>query len=338
MTQLSICIPNYNRIECLNDCLNSILISSQNVENFNFEVCISDNYSDKNPKTLIDKYASKFKIKFFRNKENLGFALNGINSVKMASGKYVWMIGNDDLILPNTLSHLQKLFVSNPSVDYFFINSYLLNSETIDKSQRPFDTNSLKLSNLDRLSKVDINNEVEFWDIIDPKVSWEFLIGIFLSIFNREKWIKGLNCLNENDIRDKRIWSNFDNTCLNAKIISTVFNKSNCYICSEPLSVNIIGYREWTNLYDFVEIVRIPELLDYYRSMGMGLSKYLYCKNYALRNFFNFFCKILIYGDKSGRSYVNFKNHFFKNLIYPNAWLSILYYILRSINKVLVKK
>ena len=32
MTQLSICIPNYNRIECLNDCLNSILISSQNVE------------------------------------------------------------------------------------------------------------------------------------------------------------------------------------------------------------------------------------------------------------------------------------------------------------------
>ena len=74
----------------------------------------------------------------------------------MASGKYVWMIGNDDLILPNTLSHLQKLFVSNPSVDYFFINSYLLNSETIDKSQRPFDTNSLKLSNLDRLSKVDL--------------------------------------------------------------------------------------------------------------------------------------------------------------------------------------
>ena len=97
------------------------------------------------------------------------------------------------------------------------------------------------------------------------------LIG-FLSIFNREKWIKGLNCLNENDIRDKRIWSNFDNTCLNAKIISTVFNKSNCYICSEPLSVNNVGYREWTNLYDFVEIVRIPELLDYYRSMGMGLS------------------------------------------------------------------
>ena len=121
MTQLSICIPNYNRIECLNDCLNSILISSQNVENFNFEVCISDNYSDKNPKTLIDKYASKFKIKFFKNKENLGFALNGINSVKMASGKYVWMLGNDDLILPNTLSHLQKLFVSNPSVIIFLL-------------------------------------------------------------------------------------------------------------------------------------------------------------------------------------------------------------------------
>ena len=31
-----------------------------------------------------------------------------------------------------------------------------------------------------------------------------------------------------------------------------------------------------------------------------------------------------------GIKYINFKNHFFKNLIYPNAWLSILYFIVRK--------
>ena len=45
----------------------------------------------------------------------------------------------------------------------------------------------------------------------------------------------------------------------------------------------------------FVEIVRIPEALDFYRSKGLSFTKYIVNKNYALRNFFNFFVKILIY-------------------------------------------
>ena len=43
------------------------------------------------------------------------------------------------------------------------------------------------------------------------------LILIFLSIFNRKMWLDGLKYINKKDIEDKRIWSNFDNTCLNAK-------------------------------------------------------------------------------------------------------------------------
>ena len=64
MINLSICIPNYNRIECLDDCLNSILISSKNVNNFNFEICISDNFSDINPISVIQKYKNELNIKF----------------------------------------------------------------------------------------------------------------------------------------------------------------------------------------------------------------------------------------------------------------------------------
>ena len=60
-------------------------------------------------------------------------------------------------------------------------------------------------------------------------------------------------------------------------------------------------------------------------------SCYNYTKNYALRNFFNYFFKILINGDKMGLNYIDFKKHFFKNLIYPNAWLSIFYFLFRKI-------
>ena len=54
MVKLSICIPTYNRIECLDNCLNSILIAKKK-HNFNFEVCISDNCSKDDVKKIIDK-------------------------------------------------------------------------------------------------------------------------------------------------------------------------------------------------------------------------------------------------------------------------------------------
>ena len=102
----------------------------------------------------------------------------------------------------------------------------------------------------------------------------------------------------------------------------------------KPLSVNLEGIREWSSLYEFVEIVRIPEAIDYYRSQGLSFFKYLKSKNYALRNFFNYFFKILIGGESKGLYYVNFRKHFLFNLIYPNAWLSIIYFLIRSIKKI----
>tara|TARA_B100000575_G_scaffold294650_1_gene312670 strand:+ start:6738 stop:7748 length:1011 start_codon:yes stop_codon:yes gene_type:complete len=332
---LSICIPNYNRLNCLDNCLNSILIASKNVKDFDFEVCISDNNSITNPIEIIEKYKKYYKIIYNRNDENLGFALNAIKTVSVSTGKYAWLIGNDDLILPNTLIELKKIFKENSDTEFFFINSYYLNSKFLEKFPYPFNTSNLEASKMKKLSRLKQNKRVNFWEIIDPDVSWEFLIGIFLSIFNREMWLEGLDCLNKKDLEDKNIWSNFDNTCLNAKVVSTVFKDKKSFICSQPLSVNLIGEREWVNLYDFIEIVRIPELIDYYRSQGMGFFKYIYCKNFALRNFFNFFTKIMIHGDKAGRNYVNFYNHFLKNLIYPYAWLSIIFFVMRAIRKMI---
>lgn len=332
---LSICIPTYNRTKLLDNCLNSILISSKNVSNFDFEVCISDNFSEEDPSEIVNKYKKDLKIIFNRNKKNVGFALNAIETLKLSNGKYAWLIGSDDLILSNTLSELKNIFESNNDVEFFYVNSYYLNSKFLENYPHPFNSLELNNMNLEPLSKFKENKRVNFWEVINPNVSWEFLISIYLCIFNRQMWLDGLDCVNQRDIEDTRVWSTFDNTCLNGKVISTVFKDKKSFIFSEPLSVNFIGEREWTSLYDFVEIVRIPELLDYYRSQGMSFWRYIYCKNFALRNFFNFFTKIVIGGDKAGRNYVNFNKHFLQNLIYPNAWLSIIFFVFRRIKKVL---
>ena len=88
----------------------------------------------------------------------------------------------------------------------------------------------------------------------------------------------------QKNLEDLRPWSNFDNTCLHLKLFVMLSKIQNLF-SAKPLSINLIGIREWSSLYEFIEIVRIPELLDYYRSQGLSFLKYIYCKNFLLRIF-----------------------------------------------------
>ena len=335
---LSICIPTYNRVNQLDNCLNSILISKKKVDNFNFEICISDNCSEENTESIIKKYNKELTIKYNRNEKNFGFAINGIKTVSMAKGEYSWMIGDDDLILPTTLLKLKNLLQNNLDKDYFFINSYHLESSYLENFSTPFDTKNLKYENMKKISNLKRNKQTSFWEVIDPKVSWEFLIGIYLNLFRTKKWIDSIGVINQEKIKDTRVWSNFDNTCLSPIIIANAFKNSKAYIYVDPLSINLIGEREWGSMYEFVEIIRIPELLDYYRTQGLSLKRYLYCKNFALRNFSNYLFKIIIGGEKMGRNYLNIKKHILKNLIYPNVYLSPIYFIIRKFLNLFVIK
>ena len=105
----------------------------------------------------------------------------------------------------------------------------------------------------------------------------------------------------------------------------------NLFFCAKPLSINLIGIREWSSLYEFIEIVRIPELLDYYRSQGLSFLKYIYCKNFSLKNFSSYMFKIFLGGEKKGRHYISIYNHVIKNLMYPNVYLSVFYFFIRKL-------
>jgi len=325
---LSICIPTYNRHEHLSNCLNSIVISSQN-KKIDFEVCISDNCSDENTEELIKPFEEKIKIKFNRNNKNIGTMANMFKVVSMAEGEFSWIIGNDDLLLPNTLEKLDNLIRENSDVDFFFINSFNLDFNYLKKFSRPFNTMNLPLE-MDKVSKKEKSQKLNFWNLIDPEISYDFLLGMFLAVFRRQKWVDNLKFV-DNELIKGEYFFNFDNTCSHIKVFANAFNNSKAYFQAEPLSVNLYGVREWGSIYEFVEIVRIPELLDYYRSRGLNLNKFIYCKNYALRNFVPYLAKILL-RKKSGLEYIKFSKHILKNLFYPNVYLSFFYFIFRKLN------
>ena len=108
------------------------------------------------------------------------------------------------------------------------------------------------------------------------------------------------------------------------------FATSKAFLCN-GLSVNLSGQREWSNFYPFIESIRIPETLDHYFKYGFSMRKYFLYKNHSLKNFLPSLFKIALLGKKGGLYNINIKRNLINNLIFPNFYLSLVYFIFRKI-------
>ena len=99
------------------NCLHSVVAAVARVP-LDIEVCISDNCSSDSTYEVIQSFACQLNSNYIRTTSIL--ARNFINVVSLASSKYVWMIGDDDLLLPDTLTELIPLLSNNPSVDFLY--------------------------------------------------------------------------------------------------------------------------------------------------------------------------------------------------------------------------
>lgn len=333
---LSICIPNYNRGKYLNNCLNSILIAKL-FSSIKFEICISDNGSIDNISSIVNFYKKqKLIINYKRSRKNLGFGANFHKVVKMAKGEFIWIIGNDDLLYPHALKKLERLFSKNKDVDFYFVNSSSLNSKFVFSHKQPFNTKKIP-KGLKSFSQIKKNQKTKFFDLIDPSVSWEFLLAIFLTVYRRKKFVKSFNMLDKKQLYDRGVWSTIDNTAPHVKMFSHAFKNSKSYIQAKPLSVNLFGEKEWNYIYPFIMIIRIPEILDIYRKNGLPFVQYVKCKNYVFKHFLPYMFYILKNKDQSNYRYINFKQNVMKNIFYPNIYFFGIYFALRKIYRKFIK-
>jgi glycosyltransferase involved in cell wall biosynthesis len=124
MPKISVLIPTYNRAGYLKESLGSVL--SQ--ECVDFEVIVSDNASTDNTKEVVESFADP-RIRYFRNKENLGPMANGLNCYKMATGEYLAWLLDDDVMLPGMMDKKTELLDANHSVGlvhshYVFVDPF----------------------------------------------------------------------------------------------------------------------------------------------------------------------------------------------------------------------
>jgi glycosyltransferase involved in cell wall biosynthesis len=329
--KLSICIPTYNRAKHLTNCINSIILCGSR-STLEFQVCISDNHSTDETEEVVRHAKSAIEIKYHKNTSNLGIPRNFLKVVSMADGDFVWLIGDDDLLMPNAIIELYKLIDGHPTVDFFYVNSFHLNMEFLKSFPSPFDTSNLP-KNMMPFSNYGISGEMNFLDLINPKISFDFLGGMFLSVFRKSHWERNAYILDKNAIMDDRTFSHFDNTFPHIKIFAKAFSSSTAYFNSIPLNVCLTGAREWAPMYPFIHSVRLVEALSEYRKNGLSYWKYVNCKNYALNNFIPDFINILLYKDRSGYAYIRPFKLMLDYCLYPNFYLSFFYFMGRLLRK-----
>jgi glycosyltransferase involved in cell wall biosynthesis len=107
---VSIGLPVYNGEDFIKDTLDSILQQTFD----NFELIISDNASTDATEEICKSYILKDdRIKYHRNKKNLGAAKNYNQLVDMAKGKYFKWAAADDLIAPEYLALCVNILDNN---------------------------------------------------------------------------------------------------------------------------------------------------------------------------------------------------------------------------------
>jgi abequosyltransferase len=130
---LSIAIPTYNRALWLKLCLEQLLPQVAAIGK-SVEVTVYDNASpDHTPQVVESFIENGFPLKYFRNSDNIGSDRNIAQCFNLSNGKYVHILGDDDVYLDGALQKILALLSGDFGA--VFISAYGFDSDFI--KERP---------------------------------------------------------------------------------------------------------------------------------------------------------------------------------------------------------
>jgi glycosyltransferase involved in cell wall biosynthesis len=125
---LTIGIPTYNGGKYIPLTIESVLnqIMSNPVLESKTEIVVSDNASEDDVGDIVQRYKKSFPnvIKYYRNKANIGFDRNVDLVVKRATGKFVWILSDDDIVMDGAIEYVQNVIENyrDEKVALIFVN------------------------------------------------------------------------------------------------------------------------------------------------------------------------------------------------------------------------
>lgn len=120
---ISIAIPTYNRAIRLQEMLNRLSTHSEIHEDW-VELVVSDNASRDNTREIVEAFEKQIgkKIRYCRNATNLGIDGNIHAVSRLATGRFLLLMSDDDLLLAGALTKLRSFVETYPDLLFCFVN------------------------------------------------------------------------------------------------------------------------------------------------------------------------------------------------------------------------
>jgi glycosyltransferase involved in cell wall biosynthesis len=120
---VSVVIPTYNRCGYLKECLLSVISQSYK----DLEIIVIDNCSTDNTVEIV-RSINDPRIKLVVNDENIGPVKNYDNAIKLATGSWIHLFGDDDIMFADAIEKKVKM-VENSSNMLIHSNVQLINQD-----------------------------------------------------------------------------------------------------------------------------------------------------------------------------------------------------------------
>lgn len=121
---LTVAVPTYNRASFLAELLETLLPQFSGLGADAAELLISDNCSEDETQATVESFRARgLPYRYLRNAQNIGADGNFLQCVEQARGQYVWVLGDDDLLVPGAIPDLLSL-LEQQEVDLVYLSSF----------------------------------------------------------------------------------------------------------------------------------------------------------------------------------------------------------------------
>lgn len=122
---LSLCIPTYNRARLLEQSLRAVLAQITPALAGDVEVVVLDNASSDSTPEVVAQVHSDFPwvaLRSVRRAQNIGPDANFCDAPMQTSGLFLYLLSDDDVLLPGAVLRLLELIRRYPSLDAIALN------------------------------------------------------------------------------------------------------------------------------------------------------------------------------------------------------------------------
>lgn len=121
---IEVFIPAYNCTYTLHKTLASLVAQTDS----DFSVCVVDDYSTEDIKSICDQF-QMLNLRIIRNKKNLGCGLSRQMAIDTSTADYLIPLDSDDMLLPYAIAVFRGRALANPDYDFFI--GYVYNETTM---------------------------------------------------------------------------------------------------------------------------------------------------------------------------------------------------------------